>query len=84
MTILAIDTSTTAITVALHDSGGTANGGVDTSTARTFTITLTPTNQAPVDSAGSLSTLTGTPAVGQLSSTSRSLGPAAYVPTEEA
>ncbi len=30
---------TATITVKLHDNGGTANGGVDTSAARTFTIT---------------------------------------------
>jgi hypothetical protein len=30
------------VTVSLRDTGGTANGGVDTSVARTFTITVTP------------------------------------------
>lgn len=34
------------VTVTLRDSGGTANGGVDTST-QTFTITITPVNDAP-------------------------------------
>ena len=33
------------VTVQLHDNGGTANGGVDTSAAQTFTITL---NDPPV------------------------------------
>jgi VCBS repeat-containing protein len=35
------------VTVKLHDNGGTANGGVDTSPAQTFTITVTPVNDAP-------------------------------------
>ncbi len=35
------------VTVKLHDNGGTANGGVDTSPAQTFTITITPVNDAP-------------------------------------
>jgi hypothetical protein len=33
---------TATITVNLKDNGGTANGGVDTSAAQTFTITVTP------------------------------------------
>ena len=36
------------ITVVLHDNGGTANGGVDTSDPQTFNITVTPVNAAPV------------------------------------
>src|SRR5262249_12635011 len=35
------------ITLVLKDSGGTANGGVDTSAAQTFTITVTAVNDAP-------------------------------------
>ncbi len=35
------------ITVTLKDSGGTANGGVDTSASQTFQITVTPVNDAP-------------------------------------
>ena len=35
------------VTVRLQDNGGTANGGVDTSAAQTFTITVTPVNDAP-------------------------------------
>ena len=35
------------ITVVLRDSGGTANGGVDTSAPQIFTITVTPVNEAP-------------------------------------
>src|SRR5439155_1618384 len=36
------------VTVRLHDSGGTANGGIDTSSAQTFTITVTEVNDSPV------------------------------------
>jgi VCBS repeat-containing protein len=35
------------VTVKLHDDGGTANGGVDTSVPQTFTVTVTPVNDAP-------------------------------------
>ena len=35
------------VTVQLHDNGGTANGGMDTSPAQTFTITINPVNDAP-------------------------------------
>src|SRR4029077_2994342 len=35
------------ITLVLKDNGGTANGGVDTSAAQTFTITVTAVNDAP-------------------------------------
>ncbi|MDQ3367389.1 MAG: ice-binding family protein [Myxococcota bacterium] len=35
------------ITVRLSDAGGTAQGGVDTSAPQTFTITVTPVNDAP-------------------------------------
>jgi hypothetical protein len=34
------------VTVSLHDNGGTANGGVDTSAPQTFTITITVTKTA--------------------------------------
>ncbi len=44
------------ITVVLKDSGGTANGGMDTSAPQTFTINVTPAsvvvNQAPTFTAG--------------------------------
>ncbi|MBL8827453.1 MAG: hypothetical protein JNM18_10795, partial [Planctomycetaceae bacterium] len=39
---------TATVTVVLHDDGGTANGGVDTSVAQTFTISVTAVNDAPV------------------------------------
>ena len=35
------------VTVTLSDNGGTANGGIDTSAPQTFTITVTPVNDAP-------------------------------------
>src|SRR5207249_1655912 len=35
------------VTVQIHDDGGTANGGVDTSAAQTFTITVNSVNDAP-------------------------------------
>ena len=38
---------TADITIVLKDTGGTANGGVDTSAPQTFTITVNPVNDAP-------------------------------------
>src|SRR5205823_5137188 len=38
---------TATITVSLHDSGGIADGGVDTSDPQTFTIAVTAVNDAP-------------------------------------
>ena len=35
------------ITLQIHDNGGTVNGGIDTSVAQTFTINVTPVNDAP-------------------------------------
>src|SRR5437867_10767142 len=35
------------ITVQIHDNGGTANGGVDTSAPQTFMITVNPVNDVP-------------------------------------
>ena len=40
-------TGTSTVTVVLQDDGGTANGGIDTSAAQTFTITVTAVNDAP-------------------------------------
>ncbi len=40
------------VSVQLHDDGGTANGGVDTSAPQTFTITLIRPNQAPTFTKG--------------------------------
>ena len=44
---------TATVTVVAHDDGGTANGGSDTSAAQTFTISVTPVNDAPSFVAGS-------------------------------
>jgi VCBS repeat-containing protein len=38
------------VTVQIHDNGGTANGGVDTSASKTFIINMTSVNDAPVAS----------------------------------
>ncbi len=38
---------TAVVSVRIHDNGGTANGGVDTSDAQTFTIATTPVNDVP-------------------------------------
>ncbi len=35
------------VTVYIHDDGGSTNGGVDTSATQTFTINITPVNDAP-------------------------------------
>ena len=35
------------VTVSLHDNAGTANGGIDTSAAQTFSITVNSVNDAP-------------------------------------
>jgi len=49
-------------TVTLQDSGGTANGGADTSAAQTFTINITAINDAPVNTVPSgQTTLQGQP-----------------------
>ena len=41
-------TGSTSVSVFVIDTGGTANGGVDTSATQTFTITITEANDAPV------------------------------------
>ncbi|MDB5334442.1 MAG: hypothetical protein JWN70_61 [Planctomycetaceae bacterium] len=48
---------TVTVTVRIHDNGGTANGGVDTSGPQTFTITINQINRAPTDLSLSPSTL---------------------------
>ena len=42
---------TATLSVTLADSGGLASGGVDTSAAQTFSITVDPRNDAPVNTA---------------------------------
>jgi len=40
------------VTVSVSDNGGTAFGGIDTSASQTFTITVTPVNDAPSFTSG--------------------------------
>jgi MYXO-CTERM domain-containing protein len=51
----------TTFTVTARDNGGTANGGIDTSTPQTFTLTITPVNDAPVAFEDSYETPQGAP-----------------------
>jgi hypothetical protein len=46
------------VTITAQDSGGTLNGGVDTSATQTFTITVTPVNDAPSFTKGADQTVT--------------------------
>ena len=46
------------MTVTAKDNGGTANGGIDTSAPQTFTISLTPVNDAPSFTKGADQTTT--------------------------
>ncbi len=57
------------ITVSLHDNGGIAGGGVDTSASQTFTITVNAVNDAPTATDGSATTDEDTAATGTLSAT---------------
>lgn len=50
-------TGVVTVTAKIHDDGGTENGGVDTSAAQTFTITLTGLNKAPSFAKGSNQTV---------------------------
>lgn len=45
-----------SVTVQIHDNGGTANGGVDTSASQIFTITVTAVNDEPAGTSGSATT----------------------------
>ncbi len=55
-TLAANANGSATVTVRLHDSGGTANGGLDTSPTQSFSITVTAMNDVPVCSAVSLTT----------------------------
>lgn len=52
---------TATVTVQLHDNGGTANGGTDTSATQTFTINVTSVNDAPAATADTYSTAENAP-----------------------
>jgi hypothetical protein len=49
-TLAANANGSATVSVSLHDNGGTANGGVDTSAVQTFTITVTAVNDGPLAS----------------------------------
>jgi uncharacterized repeat protein (TIGR01451 family) len=65
------------IGVKIHDDGGTANGGVNTSAEQTFTITITPVNDAPTFTAGTIPTVSESGTLQTVSGwlTSKSAGP---------
>jgi VCBS repeat-containing protein len=46
-TLAADQNGSAVVSVQIHDDGGTANGGVDTSAVQTFNITVTAVNDAP-------------------------------------
>lgn len=54
-------TGQTTVTVQLRDNGGTADGGVDSSAPQTFTIFVTPVNDAPVASSQTAATSADSP-----------------------
>lgn len=65
-----------AVTVFAQDSGGTANGGDDTSPSQTFTITITSVNDAPsFTSGGNVTVLEDSGAYSQPWATGISPGP---------
>src|SRR5438552_10672266 len=66
------------VTVQLHDNGGTANGGADTSAPQTFTITVTAVNHAPVATAQTATTLEETAKAITLSATDMDGGALTY------
>ncbi len=64
------------VTAELHDDGGTANGGIDTSVSATFTVTITGVNQPPSFSpGGNVSSNEDSAVSGQAWASSISAGP---------
>lgn len=61
-------TGTSTITVVAQDTGGTANGGVDTSPPQSFTVTILP-NQPPVANDSTFPAVINTPVSGFVSAT---------------
>ena len=61
-TVKANTTGAATVSVTIKDSGLTANGGVDTSAAQTFTITVTGSNDPPVAGNDSATVAEGSPA----------------------
>jgi hypothetical protein len=64
---------TATVTVLIRDSGGTANGGVDTSATQTFTITVNPVNDLPT---GAVTISGTTPIVGTVLTAANTLADA--------
>ena len=54
------------VTVRVRDDGGTAHGGVDTSPAQTFSLTIVPVNDAPVAANDAFTTDEDTPLAGDV------------------
>ena len=68
---------TTTVSVSIHDDGGTANGGVDTSVAQTFVITVSSVNDVPSFTKGAdVTVLEDSAAYSAASATAISPGPA--------
>jgi hypothetical protein len=68
---------TAIISVAAHDDGGTANGGVDSSASQSFTITVNAVNDAPsFTSGGNVTVLEDSGAYSAAWATGISAGPA--------
>ena len=63
------------VTVTLHDTGGTANGGNNTSVAQTFTLTVTPVNDTPSFTKGSDQTVLATAGAQAVAGWATSLSP---------
>ncbi|HKB14235.1 MAG TPA: MBG domain-containing protein, partial [Vicinamibacterales bacterium] len=66
------------VSVQLHDNGGTANGGVDTSAVQTFSIVVTPINHAPVAADQAVTTTEDTPRVITVAATDIEGSPLTY------
>ena len=67
------------VTVSLHDNGGTANSGADTTTPQTFTITVTAVDDAPVAASQSITTNEDTATAISLSATDIDSGTLTYI-----
>jgi hypothetical protein len=71
---------TAAVTVQIQNSGGTANGGVDTSLAQTFTINVTPTVKATAPTTTTTTTTSTTTTTVSTSTTSSASAPTLSAP----
>ena len=76
-TLMANQYGSATMTVVLQDDGGTANGGSDSSAAQTFTINVTPVNDAPsFTGGGDVSVLEDSGSYSATWATGASAGPA--------